>query len=251
MKKEGIENIAFKISLIMISVIPILYFNQIENVPIKAFILGGGSWGIGLILKMIAHQLIVVRLHQRKVQLIYESIVNGFLSGIFELLGAFVIIIFMLPKFVFDFNAIICFGLAIGSLESAMVAWNGDNLLKGTTLESSASRLISHMKNLEGFQYYFDNYMLPIFERILATFLHISTRGMIFLTIITNNIFPTVLALIVFIIADGLLGYNYIISGKLINSKNLYRFYAYLFLLTVISSIYFFTQISSFQDITL
>jgi hypothetical protein len=251
MQNERFENSVLKAILVTIAVVPILYFNQIENVPIKAFILGSGSWGIGLVFKMISHQLIVVKLHKKKVPLIYESIANGVISGLFELLGAFVVIVVMLPKFAFNYNSIICFGLAIGSLETIIVAFGGDNLLTGTTLESSSVRLSKQLKNSEGIKYYSDNYALPVIERILATFIHISTCGMIFLTIITNSIFPALVAFIVFIIADGLLGYYYVISGKIITRKDLYRLYIYLFILTVISTIYFFVKIDPYKDIAL
>ena len=251
MKNERFENTLSRAILVVIAVVPILYFNQIENVPIKAFILGSGSWGIGLIFKMISHQLIVVKLHEKKVPLIYESIVNGTISGLFELLGAFVIIIVMIPKFVFDYNSIICFGLAIGSLETLIVAFGDDNLLTGTTLESSSVRLSQQLKNSEGIKFYADNYLLPIIERIMATFIHISTRGMIFLAIITNNIFPAVVAFIVFLIADGLLGYYYMISGKIVTRKDLYCLYIYLLILTVISSLFFFIKINPYKDIAL
>ena len=251
MRNERLVNALLKAIFVVIAVIPILYFNQIKNVPIKAFIIGSGSWGIGLVFKMIFHQLIVVKLNKKKVPIIYESITNGVISGLFELFGAFVIIVVMLPKFIFDYNAIICFGLAIGSLETIIVAFAGDNLLAGTTLEPSSIKLSQQLKNSEGIKYYTDNYMLPIIERILATLIHISTRGMIFLAIITNNVFPFVVAFVVFIIADGLLGYYYMISGRIRTSIDLYRLYIYLFMLTIISSLYFFIRMDSYKDIVL
>ena len=125
----------------------------------------------------------------------------------------------MKEKFLFDYNAIICFGLAIGSLETIIVASSKDNdLLKGTALETRSEKLVEYLYNLQGCKYYIFNIVFPIIERVMATFLHISTRGLVFITIITGCIIPTLIALVVFIIADGLLGYYYYLSGKLANA---------------------------------
>ncbi len=245
------SNTLIKIIFTILAIVPIIYYNKIEDVPFKVFILGTGSWGIGLVFKMLGHHFIVTKLHKKKVKPIYESLANGIISGFFELFGAYLMIILMLPKFEFDYNSIICFGLAIGSLETLIVGFNGDNLLKGTTLEPSANKLIHHLKNLKGYQYYFGNYVLPIAERILASFIHISTRGMIFLVVITGSIVPAIIALIIFVIADGLLGYYFMISEKFIENKKYFYLYINLFILAAISSVYFFSQMNYYKDVTL
>ena len=66
MKYKQLSNYSIKVILALIALLPLIYYNQIEAVPIKAFILGTGSWGIGLIFKMLAHQLIVVPLQYKK-----------------------------------------------------------------------------------------------------------------------------------------------------------------------------------------
>lgn len=245
------EGLFLKTILLSIAILPILYFYFVEEVPYKAFVLGTGSWGIGLIMKMISHQLIVVKLSKKKIGLIYESLVNGFLSGFFELSAAAVIIYLMIPQFEFDFHSILGFGLAIGSLETILVAWQGNEFLQGTTLEESANKLEDLTKNSEGIQYFINNYALPIVERVLSTFIHISTRGMVFLTFLSLSIFPIIIALIVFIIADGLLAYYFMVAGKIKTSIDLYKFYIYLFLLAAGSSLYFFMKISGYDKISL
>ena len=65
MKNKQLANYLLKVILVSIALIPLIYYNQIEEVPIKAFVLGTGSWGIGLIFKMISHQLIVVPLQSK------------------------------------------------------------------------------------------------------------------------------------------------------------------------------------------
>ena len=252
MKNKKTEDYILKAILLLIAILPIIYFSQIKSVPIKAFILGSGSWGFGCICKIIAHQLIVVQLHNKNKSIFLTSIINGLLSGIFELLAAYVIILLMKHKFVFDYNAIICFGLAIGSFESIIVVFNkGNDLFKGTTLEESSAKLVEYLENLQGIKHYSFNMLLPIFERTMATFLHISTRGLVFITIITGSIIPMLIALIVFTVADGPLGYYYHLSGKLATSKGYLQIHLYFFILTIISTALFFILIIPYKNISL
>lgn len=246
------EDFILKAILLLIAIIPIIYFNQIENVPLKAFILGTGSWGFGLIFKMIFHRFVVLQMQNKNKSLALTSVTNGLISGICELSAAYVIIWLMKDKFSFNYYAIIAFGLAIGSLESIIVAFNRENnLFKGTALEESSKKVLEFLHNLKGRKYYCFNIMLPIIERTMATFIHISTRGLVFITIITGNVIPFLIALFVFIIADGYLGYYYHLSGKLATGIGIIQIYLYLIVLTIISTIIFITLINPYKDIAL
>ena len=240
-----------KTILILIAIVPLIYFNQIESVPIKAFILGSGSWGIGNIFKILAHQIIFVRFHNKNTSVLFTSLLNGFLSGFFELLAAYLLILFTKDKFLYDYNAIICFGLAIGSLEIIVAVWKGVGLFKGTTLEKSSEKIETYLDSLKGVQNYMFNLLFPIIERIIATFLHISTRGLVFVTIITGKFLPGIIALLVFIIADGALGYYYHITGKLATAKGYIQIHIYLFVLALISTAIFLLWISPYKDVAL
>ncbi|MHB2147887.1 hypothetical protein ACX8XP_02400 [Calditrichota bacterium LG25] len=252
MNKKKLTVYLAKIILLFLAIIPLLYFNQVRGVPFKVFLLGTGSWGIGLIFKMLSHQLIVVRLKNKNLPKLVYSAFNGLLSGFFELSAAYLIITLMKEKFAFDFNAIISFGLAIGSLETIIVVFSKDNdLFKGTALEKESEKLVEYVKNLQAVDYYTFNFLYPIIERVLATFLHISTRGLVFLTIITGSIYPIIIALIVFIIADGLLGFYYYITDKLSTKKGLIQFFIYIFILTLLSTLIFIVLSQSYKDFVL
>jgi len=241
-----------KTTLIIIAVVPILYLNRIEHVPLKAFILGTGSWGIGVTLKMIAHQLVVVQLDKKNASHLLLSLINGFSSGLFELAAAVGVILLMKNKFVFDYKAIISFGLAIGSFESIIVAFNsGDNLLKGTALEKTTEEISRRLKNTKGIKQLVYHYFFPVIERVLSTFIHISTRGLVFVSFFGTALFPIVIALIVFIIADGLLGYYFNVSGKLLTDKGFVQIYVALFFLTVFVTITFFVLINPYKNVAL
>ncbi|MCU7503001.1 MAG: hypothetical protein HF314_08000 [Ignavibacteria bacterium] len=248
MENRRITNYLQKTILILIATLPLLYFNQIKNVPLKAFILGAGSWGFGCIFKILAHQIVIVPLHKKNISLFFSAFLNGLLSGIFELLAAYIIILLMKDKFAFDFNAIISFGLAIGAFEIFVVIQsNANNLLKGTSLEKSFDKLIESLENMQGIDNYIFNVLFPVIERIVVTFIHISTRGLIFVTIIAGSIIPALIALGVFIIADGL-GYYYHISEKLSTRKGYIQVHEYLFILSVISTIIFLVLINPYRN---
>ncbi len=252
MAKEKTVNYTLKAILLAIALLPLLYFHQVEHVPLKAFILGTGSWGIGLIGKMIAHQLVIVRLAKAKISNLVVSLVNGALSGLFELLAALVVILLMKDRFDFDFSAIISFGLAIGSFESLLLVWQGgEDLLKGTALEKSTSEIQSRIEKLSGATYVVYHLVFPVIERIMSTVIHIATRGLIFVTVISQSLLPAAVALATFIIADGVLGYYFNISGKLKTDKGFLQVYLLLLILTVLVTAVFFWLVNPFREFVL
>ena len=252
MKNKKSEDLLLKIVLFSIAIIPLVYFYKIENVPIKGFILGAGSWGFGNIFKILAHHFVVVPLQRKKKNVISISFINGFISGFFELLASYLLIILTISKYDYDYNSIICFGLAIGSLETIIVARSkGYDLLKGTSLEETSRKALEYLESVKGVNHYIFNLILPVVERIIATFLHISTRGLIFVTIITGNALPALIALLVFIIADGVLGYYYNISGKLATGRGYVQLHVYLFILALVNTIVFFILISPYKNVVL
>ena len=243
MNNKKATDFILKAILLSIAIIPLIYYYQIKEVPIKIFILGTGSWGIGVILKMVLHQLIIVPLQSKRKSTFLNSVVNGILSGITELFAAFFIITLMKNKIEFDFNAIISFGLAIGSLEILIVVFNKDkNIFKGTALENSSEKTLEYFRNSTGIEYFILNFLLTIYERILALLLHISTRGLVFVTIFTGSVVPIGIALLVFTITDGPLAFYYHITGKLTTRKGIAELIFYLTVLTALSVFVFYNM---------
>ncbi|GAB4377216.1 MAG: hypothetical protein Kow0042_24610 [Calditrichia bacterium] len=100
---------------------------------------------------MAAHQLVIVQLDKRTTPTILLSLANGFLSGVFELGAALAVIVLMKNKFIFDYQAILCFGLGIGSFETLIVAFSSDkNLLEGTALEKTSQEIFARLRNVQG-----------------------------------------------------------------------------------------------------
>lgn len=239
-----------KVSLVIIALAPILYLNQVHNVAYKTFVSGTGSWGLALILKMFFHQLVVVWMDNKKVNLFVVSATNGFISGFFELSAAAGIILLMKDKINFDIYAIMGFGLAIGSLESLILAFEpADKLLKGTSLEKSSEAIARMIAGKTGKKQLLYQFLAPLLERILCTFIHLSTRGLVFISILAITPYPFLLALLVFFIADGFLGYYFHISGKLLSGRGLATAYLYLLLLTIFSVGFFLLLTDSIKEV--
>jgi hypothetical protein len=252
MNNKKATDFILKAVLLSIAIIPLIYYYQIKEVPIKIFILGTGSWGIGVILKMIFHQLIIVPLQSKRKSTFLISVVNGILSGITELFAAFFIITLMKNKIEFDFNAIISFGLAIGSLEILIVVFSKNkNLFKGTSLEDSSKKTIEYFKKSTGIEYFIINFLLAIYERILALLLHISTRGLVFITIFTGSVLPIGIALLVFTIADGPLAFYYHVTGKLTTLKSVTELIFYFTVLTALSVFVFYSMYNPIKHLVL
>ncbi len=213
--------------------------------PYKAFIFGTGSWGIGLIFKMIVNQIFMKRIKSQ----LMVSLTNGFFSGFFELSASFILILLVKDKISFDLNSIISFGLAIGSFECLLVAFSkGNDLLKGTFLEEESKKLCNYLSQLIGLKYYSYNVMLPAIERIIATIIHVSTRGFLFISLFSGNYIFLAIALLVFIIADGLLGSYYYVSGKFLRKNGYILFYLEFSILASVSLTLFIIYIAPWSD---
>ena len=93
MNKEKKANLLLKIILILIAILPLIYFYFIRDVSYKAFIFGTGSWGIGLIFKMTGNQLLIKRISNKNKSQLIISLANGFFSGFFELSASYLVIL--------------------------------------------------------------------------------------------------------------------------------------------------------------
>ncbi len=244
MHRKDTSHILQKVFLTGVAVLPLFWLNRFEGVPFRVFILGTGSWGIGVMLKMIFHPLVIVPLQKRGTGVLPLSLANGVISGIFELSASAVILLLMKEKVVFDLQAVVAFGTAIGSMEALVVVFSsGDRLLEGTVLEEQARQVNNMLQNLRGRDRYVYNLFYPVLERVLAIFLHISTRGMVFVSLLTRDPLPFLAALIIFLTADGFLGTRYFLEGRLSTPKGIRLFYLYMGLLTAASMLIFMEMI--------
>ncbi|MDM7924760.1 MAG: hypothetical protein QUS35_01975 [bacterium] len=222
--------------IFLIAVLPLAYLSLEMKVPVKAFLFGTGSWGIGCILKILAYSLFVQPLHQKGRSLKAVALLNGFLSGLFELSASVLIILLVRHKYTFDPPSIIGFGLAIGAFESLIVVFSsGNELFKGTSLEKSSAETIRFLEGLRGSKSFLFNMVCPVTERMIATTLHVATRGMVFTALSSRTPLPFLAAMAVFVVADGWLGYYDHATGRLSTERGYLKIHLYLLMLALVS----------------
>jgi hypothetical protein len=205
----------------------ILWLHYDKGVSFDSFIYGSGSWGIGCILKIVLYQGIVRRIPHSKKNILQVSALNGLFSGVTELGAALAIFAFMPRLSVWDIAG---FGVGIGAIEAFLVA-TPSNPFKGTGLEKPSAEIEAVIAALPKGPRFVHSYVMPTVERLLAGAIHIGTRGMAYVTFRTLNPLPLILALLAFILADGVVGYRLLQQGRLKDLRVLNSFYLFFFIL--------------------
>jgi hypothetical protein len=216
-------------------IIAIVYLYFVKDVAFDTFIFGAGSWGIGCIFKLAIYQLVIRKLSHKKENINLVSLLNGFVSGITELGAAIPIFIFMGDLTFLD---LLAFGIGIGTMEAFLVAAPGDPL-KGTELEQASKDYDTAIQKLSGKDRIYYSHIQPIIERIIATGIHVGTRGLVYVGLHFGIILPFCIALSSFVLVDGILGYRLIYTGKLSDLKTTSKFLLLLSLLSIIIFIIF------------
>lgn len=221
----------FGMLLLLPFAVAFLILTQRFEVSWRAFVYGSGSWGFGCILKMALYHGLIRRLPHDERCLLGVSALNGLVSGLTELGLALVFFLVLKPL---TLPEVLAFGIGIGAIEAFLVATTGDPL-KGTDLAEPARRLeevVSSQTGLRGIVY---RQILPCLERLIAAALHVGTRGLVYLSRRSGSPVPFLVALGVFVLADGVVGYRLLHEGRLTDLGVLRRTYLVLAGLAVFS----------------
>jgi hypothetical protein len=218
-----------KIGIYAIMVVPIavLYFGY--RVPLKYFLLGSGSWGIGLMVKMLLYHGVIRRL-PKPLPLSVTAVSNGLSSGICELGAALAVFAWFAPLTLYQ---VVAFGVGIGSFEAWLVA-SVPNLLSGTDLVSGAKKLESQIAQLAPARRRVYEILFPSMERLFASMIHVGTRALTYVFLASENLLAGLLALAVFVFVDGWLGFRLLMAPDP-DLRQLWRFYVALGLTAVIT----------------
>lgn len=158
------------------------------------------------------------------------SISHGLVSALSELGAASLFFIFVVPEL--TLAQLIGFGTAAGAVEAIMLPFI-QNPLKGTPLEehsaeviqrSSASRLIPWMS---------------VLERTLAFFPHVAARGLVYISFISGNPVPAILAVLTFASIDGRAYFGHLEKWQFDNIRVLGRIYRELAVIGIAQTILF------------
>jgi hypothetical protein len=205
----------------------ILWLRYAKGVSFDSFIYGSGSWGIGCILKIVLYHTIVRRIQHTKHNIFRVSALNGVFSGVSELGAALAIFAFMPAPSFWD---MVAFGVGIGAIEAFLVA-TPSNPLKGTGLEKPTAEIEAVIAALPKGPRFVYSCVTPLVERILAAVIHIATRGLAYVTYRGANPLPIAIALLAFVLADGVVGYRLLQQGKLKDLRVLNQFYLFFLIL--------------------
>jgi hypothetical protein len=217
---------------VLLGVIPIVILILYFNVPRK-IIIGYGvlSWIIGVAcLKMPLYHLIVVKILHKNLSNKWLGVTQGFISAFSELGSAFIFFQFVLPEL--SLPQLIGFGVAAGAAESIVLPFIG-NPLTGTPLEKHTSEIEQKTSSVLSIQW------MGVLERVIAMVIHISSRGLIYVSMIYSSIFPGLIAIFTFAAADGRGYYALLEKWAFDDIRVLRKFYLFL---TIIA----FVQVLSF-----
>ncbi len=200
------------------------------------FIFGTGSWGVGCLVKLAVYHLGIRRLSHDPQNLGRVSLLNGLSSGITEL-GAALAFFAFLPRLALA--DVIGFGLAIGALEAFLAgSKRTSELLAGTELEDATRAIEAAHARRSGGRRLALATLAPLAERLIAGGLHVGTRGLVYVSYLRADspvaALPAVLAVGIFVIADGVVGYRWLREGRLTEPGALFRAYAVLAALAAI-----------------
>ena len=207
----------------------ILYF----QVP-KKLIIGWGilSWILGVaVIKVPVYQLLIVRFLHPKLPNKWLGIINGIVSSLAELGSAFIFFYFVLPEDL-TLPQIIGFGLAAGAVESIILPFMG-NPLSGTPVKEQVDNFSVKAQS--------DNRLnwMGLIERIIAYFIHIFSRGLVYISKVTGNLLPVIIAVIAFAFADGKGYYDLLEKRDFADIKILGKFYFFLMIIALILTLSF------------
>jgi hypothetical protein len=220
------------IASILVGIIPIVILILYFDVPRK-LILGWGilSWIIGVaLLKMPLYHLLVVKFLHKRLSNKWLGIIQGFVSAFSELGSAFIFFQFVLRDL--SLPQLIGFGVAAGAVESIVLPFIG-NPLSGTPLEKHTADMEQKTSSDLSMQW------MGVIERVIAMVIHISSRGLIYVSMIKFSILPGLIAVLTFAAVDGRAYYALLEKWALDEIRVLRKFYLYLAIIAMI-------QLSSF-----
>lgn len=230
--KTEFNRIAAQLTSVAIGIIPVFILVNYFDVSRKLII----GWGVlsyiaGVaVLKIPLYHYFVVKILHKKLSNQWLSIVHGLVSAISELGSAFLFFVFVIPEL--TLIQLIGFGTSAGAVEAIIIPFM-QNPLKGTPLEDHASDVIQKSST---------NYLIPwlsALERLLALLPHIATRGLVYISFISGNIIPAILAVGTFAVIDGRVYIGHLEKWPFDSVQVLTKIYIYLAVIGIFQTFLF------------
>ncbi len=216
---------------IAIGVLPILVITLSVGVSRKVIGKGALAYAAGAVgLKLPLYHLLVVKVLHKKLSNSAIAISQGLVSSVSELGAALGFFLFVTPEL--TLGELIGFGMAAGSIEAIILPFM-KNPLQGTPLESHAEEILHRSSQNLSVEW------LGVVERILATLIHISSRGLVYVSYSTGNPVPGFLAFTGFAAIDGRAYYAHLQKWQFDDIRVLLKFYKYLGTMAIVLTVLF------------
>lgn len=205
---------------VAVGIIPILVSVLWFDVSRKIIGKGAIAYAAGAVaLKLPIYHLLVVKFVHKKFSHKWIATIQGIVSSFSELGATLFFFIFVVKEL--SFAELIGFGIAAGSIEAIILPFM-KNPLEGTPLEQHSDETIKRSEENQAIQW------MGVVERILASIIHVASRGLVYITYFTGNLFPIIFALLGFALVDGRAYYAHLEKWAFDDVKVLSKFYLFL-----------------------
>lgn len=205
---------------IVVGITPVVVLERWFGVPRKITVgFGVLAWAAAVGAKAIVHQFVVDRSVRTGANHRFVSVMHGLLSAVAELgVAATVFVLLWQPA---TLPQLIGFGVGAGMAEAVMLPFLR-NPFKGSTLEAHSVDVFTRSARDAAIQW------LAVLERIWATLLHVSSRGLVYLTITSTNPLPAAIAILGFACVDEVAYYGHLQKWRFDQVRTLRLVHAYL-----------------------
>jgi hypothetical protein len=215
-----------------VGIIPVFILIHFFGVSRKLIVGWGGlSYVLGVTgFKMPLYHFLVVKVLHGKLSNLWLGVSQGLVSAIAELGAAMLFFIFVVPEL--TLLQLIGFGIAAGAIEAVMLPFI-QNPLKGTPLEQHSSDVLQRSSA---------NSLIPwmsVLERVLALFPHVASRGLVYISFVTGNILPAILAVLTFASIDGRAYFAHLEKWPFDDFQVLAKLYLYVALIAILQTLLF------------
>jgi hypothetical protein len=220
------------VASIAVGIVPLIILERCYGVPRK-LMLGYGflAWIVGVTgLKMPLYHFFVVPVLHRLLSPAWLGVVQGVISAATELGAAALFFLFVVPNL--SFTELIGFGCAAGSLE-AIILPAIPTAFRGTPLKGHAAKVLATQGTSMLMPW------LDVLERALASVVHLSTRGLVYVGMKTASAIPIVIAVGTFAAIDGVVYYGHLRKWRFEDASVLARFYTFLAAVALIQALSF------------
>lgn len=224
---------------VAIGLIPILILVLWFDVSRKIIGKGAIAYAVGTVaLKLPLYHLIVVKFVHDKFSHKWIAIIQGIVSAFSELGAAMFFYIFVVKEL--TLTELIGFGIAAGSIEAIILPFM-KNPLQGTPLEQHSDETIKKSEENHIVQW------MGVWERILASIVHVASRGLVYISYFTGNIIPIIIGFLGFGLVDGRAYFAHLEKWAFDDVRVLSKFYRFLgivaFTLTILFIFFYYLMI--------